>query len=438
MKTFRHAFATAVLMALSFLSASGWAAEDADARLVARGAYLARAADCAACHTAKGGQPFAGGLPMASPLGTIYSTNITPDKALGIGGYSLEDFDRAVRRGIAKSGHTLYPAMPYPSFARMSSGDVKALYAFFMNGGIAPVPQGNKATDIRWPMSMRWPLAVWRWMFAPTPSPQEEAPAGGEGQAQLLRGQYLVEGPGHCGACHTPRGWTLQEKALNDTDGSAFLSGAPVDGWLAKNLRGDAVDGLGAWSQGELVAFLKTGRTTHSGAFGGMADVVQKSTQHLNDEDLHAVAAYLKSLAPRDAGASGPLVYDETASRALRAGSDKSSSAMVFLDNCAACHRSSGKGYAETFPRLALNPVANSDDPRSVIHIILKGATMPGTATAPTQFAMPGFDWRLNDQEVAEVATFVRRSWGNKAPAVAAADVARVRKEVGAAKAPVR
>ena len=432
MTMIKHALAAMVLAALSF---STWAT-DADPQLTQRGAYLARAADCVACHTANGGQPYAGGLGIVSPLGAIYSTNITPDKATGIGNYTLEDFDRAVRRGVAKEGHSMYPAMPYTSFARMSSGDIKALYAFFMNG-VAPVAQTNKSADISWPMSMRWPLTIWRWLFAPTPSTLDEAPAGGEGQAALLRGQYLIEGPGHCGSCHTPRGWALQEKAATDANGPVFLSGGPVGGWLAKNLRGDAADGLGAWTKDDIVAFLKTGRNTHSAAFGGMAEVIQGSTQYMSDADLGAVATYLKSLSPRNATA-GPLTYDTTVAEALRTGADKSDGAMAFINNCAACHRSTGKGYSETFPSLAQNSVANTDDPRSVIHLILKGAQMPGTAAAPTQFTMPGFDWRLTDQEIADAATFVRRSWGNKAPSVGAADVARVRKEIGAAPAPVR
>jgi mono/diheme cytochrome c family protein len=431
MKMIKHTLAAAVLAAMS---CSAWAADSADQQLIKQGEYLSRASDCVACHTATGGKPYAGGLGLASPLGTIYSTNITPSKSTGIGDYSLQEFDRAVRHGVARDGHTLYPAMPYTSFARMSPDDVKALYAYFMNG-VAPVDQANKPTDISWPLSMRWPLSIWRLMFAPKPV-DGVAPAGGEGQAELLRGKYLVEGPGHCSACHTARGWALQEKALTDVDGPAFLGGGEIDGWVAKSLRGDAVDGLGSWSKADLVAFLKTGRNAHTAAFGSMADVVEQSTQYMTDADLNAIAAYLKSLAP--AGASQALVYDPAAAQSLRGGTDKSSGAMTFLDNCAACHRSTGKGYEETFPGLALNPVLNTADPASVIHIILKGATVPGTAAAPTAYTMPGFDWRLTDQEVADVATFVRGSWGNKGAAVTAADVAKARKNLGAAAAPVR
>ena len=182
------------------------AANDPQAQLVKQGEYLARAADCAACHTAPKGKPFAGGLPIASPIGTIYSTNITPDKDTGIGSYSLEDFDRALRHGIAKNGSTLYPAMPYTSYAKVRPADVKALYAYFMSG-VQPVAQANKATDIPWPMSMRWPLSIWRKMFAPA----VVADSASTDNDPISRGRYLVEGLAHCSACHTPRGFALQE-----------------------------------------------------------------------------------------------------------------------------------------------------------------------------------------------------------------------------------
>lgn len=409
-----------------------------DAQMIKQGEYLSRAGDCIACHTAGGGKPFAGGLGIESPLGTIYSTNITPDKETGIGNYTYEDFDRAVRHGVARDGHSLYPAMPYTAYAKVTPDDVKALYAYFMHG-VAPVKQANKDTDISWPMSMRWPLTVWRWMFAPdvAVAPVTTDLKGADREA-LLRGQYLVEGLGHCSTCHTPRGVALQEKALTDADGSAFLSGGVVEGWLAKNLRGDMTDGLGSWSKEDIATFLKSGRNGHSAAFGGMAQVVQESTQHLTDADLNAIAVYLKSLPPVNKDATKPLAYDPSVAQALRSGKDQSDGAMAFLNNCAACHRSTGKGYTETFPQLAQSSTVNSADPTSLIHIVLKGAQMPGTTAAPTAYAMPGFDWRMSDKEVADVVSFVRSSWGNKGAAVSASDVAKVRKEVGAAAQPAR
>lgn len=409
--------ASVLLLAASAASAQ----EGADqAQLVKRGEYLARAGDCIACHTAKNGKPFAGGLPMQTPIGVVYSSNITPDKQYGIGAYSLQDFDRAVRHGVSKDGYTLYPAMPYPSYAKVKPADIKALYAYFMSG-VAPVAQANKATDIPWPLSMRWPLAAWRKAFAPDVV-GDDTPVGND---PVARGRYLVEGLGHCGTCHTPRNVTLNEKSLSD-DGSTFLSGAVIDNFLAKNLRGDNADGLGRWSEADIVAFLKGGRNAHSAAFGGMAEVVENSTQYLDDGDLTAIAKYLKTLKPAHPDGKA-LVYDDTVAKALRRGDASSNGARVFLDNCAACHRTTGLGYKETFPQLALSSVVNTEDPTSLIHIVLRGAEMPWTHAAPTHYAMPGFQQRLQDQDIADVLTFVRSSWGNHAPAVTASQVAKLR-----------
>ncbi|WP_191489221.1 cytochrome c [Pseudomonas sp. FEN] len=414
-----------VIATLALLGNGAVSAAEADpSALIKQGEYLARAGDCVACHTAKGGQPFAGGLPMQTPIGTIYSSNITPDKS-GIGAYSFEDFDQAVRHGVAKNGGSLYPAMPYPSYARVSDGDMQALYAYFMKG-VAPVVQDNKAVDIPWPLSMRWPLAGWRWAFAPKVS---EPPAAVGADPVVNRGAYLVEGLGHCGACHTPRALTLQEKALSANDGSAFLAGgAPLEGWIAKSLRGDHKDGLGSWSEAQLVQFLKTGRSERSAVFGGMSDVVVHSMQYMSDDDLNAIARYLKSLPPTDPQDT-PHAYEPQVAQALWKGDDRKAGASVYIDNCAACHRTDGHGYTRVFPALAGNPVVQSADPTSLIHIVLKGGTLPATHSAPSSFTMPAFAWRLSDQEVADVVGFIRGSWGNQGGAVKASDVATLRKE---------
>ncbi|SAK78128.1 c-type cytochrome [Caballeronia ptereochthonis] len=403
----------------------------ADQQLIERGRYLAQVGDCVACHTAKGGKPFAGGLGIASPIGTIYSSNITPDEKTGIGGYTLQAFDRAVRHGIAKDGSTLYPAMPYASYAKVEPSDVKALYAYFMNG-VQPVSQANRATDIPWPLSMRWPLRFWRMIFAPAAVADGAPPP--EGSA--ARGRYLVAGLGHCGECHTPRGVGLQMKTLSDAD-PLYLSGGVVDGYLAKSLRGDVKDGLGAWSEADIAAFLKSGRTGHAAAFGGMKDVVEDSTQHMSDADLTSIARYLKTLSPIR-GPEGALRPDETVALELRAGTGAGNGALTYVDNCAACHRTSGAGYGGTFPKLGLNSVVNSDDPGSLITLVLKGGEMPWTKAAPTHYGMPGFADRLTDRDIADVLTFVRSSWGNRAPAVTAERVAKLRKALGAAPPPNR
>lgn len=218
--------------------------------LIEKGAYLARAGDCVACHTSHdGGKPFAGGLGIASPIGTIYSTNITPDKKTGIGAWTYGEFERAVRRGIGHDGSALYPAMPFPSYAKVSDQDTEALYAYFMQG-VAAVEQPNKANDIPWPLSIRMPLAYWRAMFSPAPQPF----VAGTSDAQLARGAYLVQGLGHCGSCHTPRALTLQEKGLDETTGS-YLTGAELNGWNVPALRG-----MPHWSEQELVEYLGSGR----------------------------------------------------------------------------------------------------------------------------------------------------------------------------------
>lgn len=394
---------------------------------IKRGEYLARAGDCVACHSSPGGKPFAGGLAMITPIGAIYSTNITPDKNSGIGDYSFDDFQKAVRKGVAKNGDTLYPAMPYPSYAVVSDSDMRALYAYFMHG-VAPVDQANKKSDIPWPLSMRWPLSIWRGIFAPEvkafqPDAQEDA--------VVARGRYLVEGLGHCGACHTPRRITMQEKTLSDDDSRSYLAGssAPIDGWTASNLRGDNRDGLGRWSEDDLRQFLRYGRNDQTAAFGGMTEVVTHSLQYLSDEDITAIARYLKSLTPHDPS-QPPFRPDAATASALWKGDDSASGASVYVDSCAACHKTDGSGYTRFFPALRGNPVVMAEDPTSLIHIVLMGGTLPGVNGAPSSVTMPAFGWRLSDRQVADVVNFIRTSWGNShTQAVSAKDVAALRSE---------
>jgi len=406
------------------LSAGDVSARDT---LVRQGEYLARAGDCTACHTKAGGEPFAGGLPLQTPIGIIYSTNITPDARTGIGDYSFEAFDNAVRRGIRKDGSTLYPAMPYPSYARISDGDMRALYAYFM-GAVPAVSQSNRASDIPWPLSIRAPLAVWRWWFAPSP----DTPASPTLQdPQVNRGAYLVEGLGHCGTCHSPRALTLQEKALHDDDGKLFLSGgAPLEGWVAKDLRGSEVTGLGQWSEQDIVQFLKTGRNDRTAAFGGMSDVVVHSMQYLSDSDLTSIAKYLKTLSAQKTQDVSVPARDVDTAQKLHDLQINSLGGRIYADNCMACHRSDGKGYAQTFPGLAGNTVLNDDKADSAIRIILGGFTVPATTSASTAYTMPAFGWRLSDSEVAAVTSFIRQAWNNSGSVINENDVAKVRKSM--------
>jgi len=407
---------------------SAAAATEQHAALVEKGRYLATAGDCIACHTGAGRQAYVGGLALASPVGIIYSSNITPDRDSGIGNYSLNDFDRVLRHGILPSGKTLYPAMPYPSYARLRDEDVLAIYIYFMHG-VKPVHAENRASEIRWPLSMRWPLAIWRKLFAPDPD-QLPSVAIHYSDPVVERGAYLVQGLGHCGSCHTPRALTLQEKAL-DESGAAYLTGGQIiDGWSAVNLRGNGADGLGTWAKQDLADLLRKGHSASHAVIGSaMSDVVVHSTQYLYDDDLDAMAAYLKSLPPERNAASTFAVNPATA-RALQAGINDTRGAELYVDNCAACHRTDGEGYMRVFPEIAGNSTVLSADATSLIRLILVGSSSPVTAGAPSRLGMPGFASRLSDAEVVKLATFIRQSWGNHAARVTVGSVKSIRNSI--------
>jgi mono/diheme cytochrome c family protein len=396
-----------------------------DWELISRGEYLAKLGDCGACHSTRGNPPFSGGLKMALPIGAIYTTNITPDKTYGIGRFTLADFDRALRFGVA-NGHTLYPAMPFASYAIVTREDVKALYAYF-EFGVTPASVANKKTDIMFPLSMRWPLTYWRWMFAPKPKPFDGKTFA---DAAVARGAYFVEGLGHCGECHTPRGVALQVKAQNGRDGDAFLRGGPVENWYAPSLRNGGPDTIAGWSESQISQFLESG-ANHAGiAFGSMSDVIVNSTQFLSAEDSAATAKYLKTLQDPQVKGAAKFAYDERTDRELAAGDATKRGALLYLDNCAACHRPDGRGYEGVFPSLAGNPIVEADNPLSLVSIVLLGSTTSRTSTTPAQFAMPAFAWRLTDQDAADIVTFIRNSWGNDAKPIEAPKVAALRSTV--------
>jgi mono/diheme cytochrome c family protein len=384
------------------------------------GEYLARAGDCVACHSVPGGKAFAGGVKMGSPLGAIYSTNITPDPETGIGTYSLEEFDRAVRRGVAKGGHRLYPAMPYPSYAKLSDADVAALYDFFMKE-VLPVHQANLQNEIPLLLSFRWSLAIWNFVF--TTSGRYVAKSGRD--ADWNRGAYLVQGLGHCGACHTPRGLAWQEKALDESS-SIYLSGALLDAWYASDLRGDVRTGLGAWSKDDLADFLKRGHNRVATAFGSMIDVINNSTPYLSDDDINAIAVYLKSLPARFAQQA--VIYDDATTVALRSGHASQAGATVYSGGCAYCHGFDAKGFSPYMPALAGNPVVLDNDPSSLINLVLNGSNPLVVKGTPDSYRMPQFRQQYSDWEIADVVTFIRNGWGNQAPAVTASEVAHLRK----------
>jgi alcohol dehydrogenase (quinone), cytochrome c subunit len=391
------------------------------ADLIDRGAYLAQLGDCAACHSIPGQPPFSGGLKMVTPIGAIYSTNITPDSTDGIGRFTIDDFDKALRYGVAQ-GHSLYPAMPFTSYYNTRPEDVQALYAYFKYA-VAPAKIPSRASDIPFPLSMRWPLTYWRWLFASRPMPFT-APAGLN--AAQASGAYFVEGLGHCGECHTPRNLFMQLKAVSRTDGPSYLTGAVIENYFAPSLRGAGAGSLRDWGEQELVQFLRTGTNARAAAFGSMSDVIIHSTQFLSEADASSTAQYLKALDQQDSNQQ-PFAYDASSDRALKAGDASAEGALVYLDNCAACHRPDGRGYERVFPALAGNPVVEAPSPESVLSIIVRGSSTPRTPQTPAQFTMPAYAWRLSDVEIVQVTNFVRSSWGNRAPQVTLTDVARLR-----------
>lgn len=395
---------------------------------IERGEYLSRAGDCVACHTAPGGVPFAGGLAVESPFGEIFSTNITPDPDTGIGNYTRDEFAAALRDGVRSDGKKLYPAMPYPSYARITDQDIDALYAYFMEG-VEPVSNEPERTDLSFPFNQRWGIGAWNWLFASTePFTPDEALSD-----ELNRGAYLVQGLGHCGSCHTNRGLFFQEKSLTGED-SDYLTGETLEGWYAPSLRG-AGDGdhpVARWSEQDIVDYLATGRNDHSAVVGKMTSVVAHSTSRLSEEDLLAIAGYLKSLSGPE-GERAPAreqAAEDTQAMLTRADVEENRGARLYLDNCNACHFANGQGASQVFPSLVGSSLVNAEDPTGIIRVILSGARLPSTEQRPAALAMPDFAWRLSDGEVAELASFVRTAWGNESSEISADQVADVRDEL--------
>lgn len=378
-----------------------------------RGEYLAHLGDCVACHTVKGGKPLSGGLELKTPFGALYSTNITPDMKTGIGQYSYEQFDRAMRSGVSADGHNLYPAMPYPSYSKMSSEDMQALYQY-LRFGVTPVNKVNIQSQMKWPFNMRWGLSFWNILFGGGKPYASDAAKS----AEWNRGAYIVQGMGHCGSCHTPRGILFQEKAMSQDgmSGKDFLAGSTVDNWHAVNLRN-------LWTVPEIVTFLKTGRNQHASAYGTMTEVIGLSTQHFTDDDLTAIAIYLKSLSNEVNKQTQPILAIDKSQLY------KSTDGLAYVQFCSTCHRNDGKGVPKLFPPLAGNKSILSEDPTSVIHVVLSGWKSAETKTHNRIVGMPEYG-SLNDQELAGIITFIRSSWGNLAPAVTPDQVKLVRSQI--------
>lgn len=394
-------------------------ASDQDSALIKRGAYVAQLGDCVACHTASKGALMAGGRELATPMGVIYSTNITPDAATGIGNYTFEQFDRVMRHGIAADGHNLYPAMPYPSYAKTSDEDMRALYAYLMHG-LPPVNQPNKPAAMHFPFNMRWGLSLWNTVFLDTTPFKPDA----NKDATWNRGAYLVQSLGHCGACHTPRGLAFQEKAMSEagSSGQYFLAGETVESWRAVSLRN-------LWTVQETALLLKTGQNAFATAAGGMTEVIHNSTQHFTDADLTAIATYLKSLPAGANDLPPPPAPTRVAAAALPAKLFTTRGGLGYVQFCVDCHRQDGAGVTQIFPPLTQNPTVTDKNPATLVHIALTGWKTAETTTHPRVYTMPAFS-RLSDQELAEILSFVRESWGNQAQPVTAAEVKKMRAEL--------
>lgn len=373
---------------------------------IEKGRYLVSAADCVACHTIpKSGTPFAGGRSIETPFGNIVSPNITPDSETGIGAWSDDQFDNAVRRGMRPDGSRLYPAMPYPFYTKMSRDDVLAIRAFLKT--IDPVHNSVVTNTLPFPFNIRFVMRIWDALyfrderFKPNPQKSDE----------WNRGAFLVEAPGHCGACHTPKNFMGADKT------SERLHGSNLQGWFAPDITDDGRTGLGRWSADDIVAFLKTGHNRVGAAVGPMAEEVMHASSKISDSDLKAIAVYLKDQ-PGHSEQPAPLPQNDPQMMAGQA---------IYRDQCAACHQIDGKGVARLFPSLADSSVARSDDPTSLLRLMLHGSRSVATKEEPTGPGMPSFAWQLNNEQIAAVATYVRNHWTNPAGAVSPAEVAKQR-----------
>ena len=368
---------------------------------IARGRYLATVADCAACHTSPGGRLYAGGRVIETPFGKIVSPNLTPDLATGIGAWSDDDFVNALWIGRGAHGTHLYPAMPYTYYTKMSRADILAIRAYL--NALQPVPNEVHANQLPFPFDQRWSMAGWNWLFFAAGRFQ---PVPGK-SPEWNRGAYLVQGPGHCGMCHTAKNF------VGADDAGHPLQGGVLQGWLSPNVTGNPREGVGSWSVDDVVAYLKTGQNRIGAATGPMAEVITDSTSHMTDADLKAIAVYLKDQPSPQTAVTAVSASDP----AMKTGE------AIYVDQCAACHRRDGTGARGLFPAMKGNPDVQQADPTTLVRVVLHGTQNVATPGAPTGPAMPAYGWKLNDRQAAAVITYIRNSWGNAAKAVSADEV---------------
>lgn len=366
---------------------------------IKQGEYLARAGDCVACHTAPGGKLFAGGRAMPTPFGTLYSSNITPDAETGIGRWTADDFYRTMHTGRFPDGGLIYPAMPFASYTKVTREDSDAIFAYLR--AVPPVKLANRPNELSFPYNNRSLILGWRTLFFEEGEYQPD-PAQ---SAEWNRGAYLVQGLGHCGMCHT------RINALGGSSQSQAFEGGliPMQNWYAPSLTSNREAGLGDWSVEDIADLLKVGVSKRGAVFGPMAEVTYNSLQYLTDADIRAVAAYLKSLAPREAPAvADPTVPPEEGSLLMRLGK------TIYDQHCTACHAADGRGMPPAYPPLARNHSIEMTSPVNAIRMVLNGGYPPSTAGNPEPYGMPPFAQSLSDDEVAAVVSYIRAAWGNR------------------------
>lgn len=385
-------------------------AASAQAELVAQGAYLARAGNCMLCHTPTGAAPYAGGRAIETPFGTVYSSNLTPDPETGIGNWTSVDFWRAMHEGRSRDGHLLVPAFPYTSFTQISQDDSDALFAYLRS--VPAVRQANRAHALRWPYDSQLALAAWRTLYFKPAVYQADTSR----DAQWNRGAYLVQGLGHCSACHTTR------NLLGAIDDRLALSGGPIpmQNWYAPSLVVSNEAGVADWALDDIVRLLQTGVSGSASVSGPMAEVVLHSTQYLTAADLLAIAHYLKSLPQAEAPKSNAKASPAPAHTPTR-GFD------VYDKQCAHCHGDNGQGVPGAYPALAGNRAVQMTHTANLVQIVLHGGFAPATQGNPRPFGMPPFQLELDDRSVAAVLTYIRAAWGNQGEPVNEWDVTRYR-----------
>jgi mono/diheme cytochrome c family protein len=384
---------------------------NATTQTINRGEYLARAGDCVACHTEPNGRDFAGGRAMPTPFGALFVPNITPDDETGIGKWTADDFYRMMHTGVSRSGQLLYPAMPFASYTKVTREDSDAIFAYLMS--VPPVKRANKPHELKFPFNKRELLVGWRTLYFKegeyVPDPKQSA--------QWNRGAYLVQGLGHCSMCHT---------AINALGGSsesqAFEGGMiPNQNWYAPSLTSNREAGLGNWELKDIADLLQVGLSHRATTYGPMAEVVYNSLQYLSDEDVLAMAVYLKALPQRD---SEP---PPTSQARLVAPTVMESGRKIYEQQCAMCHGEEGKGHPPSFPPLAGNQSITMSSPVNSIRMVLNGGYAPGTRKNPRPHGMPPFAHVLNDEEVAAVITYIRVAWENSGTPVTPAQANELR-----------